>query len=143
RVKKLVTDAWLRAVANRTPTKKGAVILNRLLDAEDDRGYTRSKAERMLRGRLKRADLPQPLANQVIEGVLVDFVWIKQRLIVEVDGYDTHGDRSAFERDRRRDQVLTAAGYRVIRITWRQLTQEPLAVIARLAQALLHLPVAA
>ncbi|HEY2768993.1 MAG TPA: type IV toxin-antitoxin system AbiEi family antitoxin domain-containing protein, partial [Solirubrobacteraceae bacterium] len=46
RVKKLVTDAWLRAVANRTPTKKGAVILNRLLDAEDDRGYTRSKAER-------------------------------------------------------------------------------------------------
>ncbi|HEY2771917.1 MAG TPA: DUF559 domain-containing protein, partial [Solirubrobacteraceae bacterium] len=143
RVKKLVTDAWLRAVANRTPTKKGAVILNRLLDAEDDRGYTRSKAERILRGQLKRADLPQPLANQFIEGQLVDFVWIKQRLIVEVDGYGTHRDRVAFERDRRRDQVLTAAGYRVIRITWRQLTQEPLAVIARIAQALLQVPLAA
>jgi very-short-patch-repair endonuclease len=44
----------------------------------------------------------------------------------------------SFERDRRRDQVLVAAGWRVIRITWRQLTKEPLAVLARLAMALAH-----
>jgi very-short-patch-repair endonuclease len=92
---------------------------------------------------VKRAGLEQPLSNHHLHGHLVDFVWLEQRLIVEVDGYDTHRDRAAFERDRRRDQILTAAGYRVIRITWRQLTQEPLAVIARIAQALIHLPLAA
>jgi hypothetical protein len=32
--------------------------------------------------------------------------------------------------------VLVAAGYRVIRVTWRQLMDEPLAVVTRLAQAL-------
>jgi very-short-patch-repair endonuclease len=63
-------------------------------------------------------------------------------LIVEVDGYATHGDRAAFESDRRRDQILTAAGFRVIRITWRQLTEQPYEVIARLAVAL-QAPVAA
>lgn len=56
--------------------------------------------------------------------------------MVEVDGYAFHGDRAAFERDRRRDQLLTAHGLRVIRVTWRQLQSEPLAVIARIAQAL-------
>jgi very-short-patch-repair endonuclease len=53
--------------------------------------------------------------------------------VVEVDGYAYHGSRAAFERDRRRDADLTAAGYRVVRITWRQLTSEPHAVVARLA----------
>ncbi|MBV9838606.1 MAG: hypothetical protein JO156_10815 [Solirubrobacterales bacterium] len=46
------------------------------------------------------------------------------------------GNRAAFERDRRRDQILTAHGYRVIRITWRQLTREPFAVVVRVAAAL-------
>ena len=42
----------------------------------------------------------------------------------------------AFERDRKRDQILVAAGYRVIRVTWRQLTEEPMAVMVRIGQAL-------
>jgi very-short-patch-repair endonuclease len=56
--------------------------------------------------------------------------------VLEVDGHTFHGHRTAFERDRKRDQVLVAAGYRVIRVTYKQLLDEPLAVIARLAQAL-------
>ena len=47
------------------------------------------------------------------------------RLVIELDGYETHGTRRAFEQDRERDRKLQAAGYRVIRITWRQLTDEP------------------
>jgi len=42
------------------------------------------------------------------------------KLIVEVDGHAFHGHRAAFEHDRRRDQVLAGAGYRVIRVTWRR-----------------------
>ena len=78
----------------------------------------------------------QPSSNAPLCGFSVDFVWPASRLVVEVDGYGFHGDRAAFERDRRRDQVLVAAGYRVIRATWRQLEHEPLGVVARLAAAL-------
>jgi very-short-patch-repair endonuclease len=63
-------------------------------------------------------------------------VWPKQRLIVEVDGYTYHRHRAAFERDRRRDQQLIAAGYRIIRVTWIQLRDHPIAVITTIAQAL-------
>ena len=47
-----------------------------------------------------------------------------------------HGHRSAFERDRKRDQVMLANGLRVIRVTDRQLKYEPVAVAARIAMAL-------
>jgi len=56
--------------------------------------------------------------------------------VVEVDGYAYHSHRNAFERDRRRDADLAAAGYRVIRVTWRQLIREPEAVLVRLVLAL-------
>jgi very-short-patch-repair endonuclease len=72
----------------------------------------------------------------MLHGFLVDFLWPGANLIVEVDGYGTHGTRRAFENDRRRDQVHVANGYVVIRVTWAQLQNEPLAVIARIAQAL-------
>ena len=67
----------------------------------------------------------------------VDFLWRDARLIVETDGHATHGTREAFERDRLRDQRLIAAGWRVVRITWRQLTEEPERV-ARLIVGLLE-----
>jgi very-short-patch-repair endonuclease len=38
--------------------------------------------------------------------------------------------------DRARDAELQARGYRVMRVTWRHLVEEPEAVIARVAQAL-------
>jgi very-short-patch-repair endonuclease len=69
-------------------------------------------------------------------GYVIDCVWEDRRLIVEFDGYGVHGHRRAFESDRRRDAVLAAAGYVVIRITWLQLTREPYAVLATVAAAL-------
>lgn len=71
-----------------------------------------------------------------IEGKRVDAWWPAHNLIVEIDGYAVHGHRQAFERDRATDQRLVAAGYRVMRITWRQLTERPLLVAANLAAAL-------
>ncbi len=66
----------------------------------------------------------------------MDFLWRAERLVVEVDGYAFHSSRNAFERDRRRDAELGAQGFRVIRVTWRQIVEEPEAVIATLAVAL-------
>jgi predicted transcriptional regulator of viral defense system len=68
--------------------------------------------------------------------VRVDFLWRAQRLIVETDGRTHHRTGRAFETDRRRDQRLTLAGWRVVRITWRQVKSTP-AVTARLIAGLL------
>jgi hypothetical protein len=66
-----------------------------------------------------------PIVNGTIEGFEVDFHWPDARLIVETDGHEHHGTRAAFERDRARDQALTAAGWTVLRFTYRQVLEEP------------------
>jgi very-short-patch-repair endonuclease len=95
---------------------------------------TRSEAERRLLKLIQRARLPRPATNVRVAGWEVDAFWPAERLVVEVDGYAYHGNRAAFERDRRKDAALVAAGYTVIRITWRQLADEPFAVVALLAR---------
>lgn len=136
RVQRLVTDSALERVIERTPTLKGSSAIRELLRAEEDSGYTRSEAERRMRRLVAAAGLDQPLTNTRLLGHEVDFLWPDQRLVVEVDGYQFHGHRRGFERDRRRDQQLVAAGYRVVRVTWIQLRDGPIAVITSIAQAL-------
>ena len=66
----------------------------------------------------------------------VDLLWPQERLIVEIDGYAYHGSRAAFERDRRRDARLLAAGYRVLRVSWRQIADDSDELVATLTHAL-------
>jgi very-short-patch-repair endonuclease len=119
---------------DRAPGRSGTATLRALL--EDEPTFTRSEAERRLRRLILDGGLPPPETNVRLLGFEVDFVWPGAKLVVEVDGHAFHAHRAAFERDRERDQALVAAGYRVIRVTWRQLEREPLAVLARIAQAL-------
>ena len=119
---------------DRAPGRSGTATLRALLN--DEPTLTRSEAERRLRRLIRDAGLPPPESNVRLLGFEVDFVWRAARLVVEVDGHAFHAHRAAFERDRERDQALVAAGFRVIRVTWRQLEREPLAVMARIAQAL-------
>ena len=97
---------------------------------------TRSEAERRLLGLVRAARLPRPETNVRVAGYEVDFLWRDHRLVVEVDGFAYHATRQAFERDRVRDATLQAAGYHVVRLTWRQVATEPHAVVARLASLL-------
>lgn len=101
----------------------------------DHGDLTRSEAERKLKRIIRQAGLPRPETNARVAGYEVDFLWRAQRLVVEVDGYATHGHRLAFERDHAKQQALAAANYRVSRVTWRQLG-DPYRVVAALAQAL-------
>jgi len=110
--------------------------LRRVLSEDLRPALTRSEAERRLLDLLRAAGLPPTAVNARIGRYEVDLLWRPQRLVVEVDGYAYHGTRAAFERDRRRDAELQAAGHRVIRVTWRQLVEEPEAVVDRIAQAL-------
>ncbi|MGB9186222.1 MAG: DUF559 domain-containing protein [Solirubrobacteraceae bacterium] len=133
---KLVTDRDLDAALALRPIRAGAARLRRVLENEGGRMVTRSEGERRMRALLAAAQLPVPEVNARLHGFEVDFLWRAQRLVVEFDGRQFHAHPAAFERDRRRDQVLLAAGFRVLRVTWRQLEEEPVALVVRIGQAL-------
>ena len=86
---------------------------------------TKTELERRFRRFLRQRRLPLPETNQRMPFGEADCVWRAQRLVVELDGYDVHRSRSAFERDRLRDREALLAGWRVIRVTWRQLRDHP------------------
>lgn len=117
-----------------TDGRRGAKALRAAL--EDGPGFTRSEAERTLLRLLERAGLPRPQTNVSIHPYEVDALWPEQRLVVEVDGYAAHSSRRAFERDRRKNAALQAQGYRVLRVSYRQLTREPERTVATLTTLL-------
>ena len=113
-----------------------SAALRRAIESETEPALTRSEAESRLLELVRKARLPSPRTNVKVGAYEVDALWPDRRLIVEVDGFAFHSTRAAFERDRLRDANLHAAGHRVMRVTWRQITHEPEALIARLAAAL-------
>jgi very-short-patch-repair endonuclease len=102
----------------------------------EERRMTRSEAERKLLALIRSAGLPMPKTNVKVAGHEVDLHWPDHDLVVEFDSWTYHSTRAAFERDRRRDADLQLAGQRVLRVTHRQLSGEPVALIARCAAAL-------
>jgi very-short-patch-repair endonuclease len=136
RVAGLVDESDLWAVLDRCRGRRGAPRLRHLLADGHGPSLTRSEAERRLLELLSADGLPRPETNVRIGRYEVDFLWRAERLVVEVDGFAFHGTRTAFERDRIRDGDLQAAGYAVLRITWRQIVDTPQAALARIAQTL-------
>lgn len=100
----------------------------------------RSDFETLALPQLLDLGLPRPDSNVPIhidgERFLVDFLWEEERVIVETDGRETHETPTAFQDDRRRDQFLAAAGYRVLRVTWNQIHGDTAGVLGRISRAL-------
>lgn len=86
---------------------------------------TRSELEARLLELVRAAGFPEPAVNARLAGYEVDLLWQDARLVVEADGAEFHASRAAMERDRRRDARLAARGYRVLRVTWTQVTRRP------------------
>lgn len=109
-------------------------------ETTEPRPRLRSRLEARLLPCLIEEGLPAPRTNVelLIDGrrLEVDLLWEKQRLAIETDGEETHGTSAAFQRDRWRDQLLVAAGYRTARVTWAQVRDEPTAVVNRIARML-------
>lgn len=126
----------LERVIERAPGRPAATRLRVALAAYIDAPPppTRKELERTAFTVFARAGLPKPAVNVLVHtaaGPLeVDFCWADRRLIVEMDSFEFHGTRAAFERDRRRDLLLRASGWATLRITWRQLSERPAEVIA-------------
>lgn len=126
----------LRAAVATRPGRSGNRLLRCLPGQGDGPAFTRSEAEDRLFALVRKVGLPIPATNVSLRSYEVDFLWRRERLVVEVDGFAFHSSRRRFENDRSRDAALTARGFRVMRVTWRQLIDEPDTVLVRIAQAL-------
>lgn len=145
--RKLVTQHELRVVLVEAAARgrNGVGVLRRVLDRMSP-GYvpTASELEDLVVKVLAAAGLPEPARQRHVGGTVapigrVDFYYPDVRLVIEADSERWHGGWVQQEADRRRDLLLTASGIRVLRVTWRQLKNEPsvftAAVRAVLAEA--------
>lgn len=85
----------------------------------------------------RRTGMPLPSVNVLVEGHLVDFLWPRERVIVETDSWGFHGDPGSFERDHETDVDLIAAGYDVHHATCKMLEHDPDPFITNVRRALL------
>ena len=102
----------------------------------DDPATIRSGLERRFRALVRAAGLPAPAMNFNVAGFELDAYWPSHRFAVELDVYETHGSRAAFERDRLRQEDLKLVGVEMTRVTGARMEREPMAVAARLATLL-------
>ncbi|WP_210495552.1 type IV toxin-antitoxin system AbiEi family antitoxin domain-containing protein [Patulibacter sp. SYSU D01012] len=123
--------------------RRGAAVVRRLAHEAAGGafgGLTRNELELLFVEAAHVGGLPVPVMNapMVLAGrpVVLDAVWWHDRVVVELDGWETHGTRAAFEADRQRDAELLRAGYRVVRFTWRRVVSEPDVVVATLRDVL-------
>jgi very-short-patch-repair endonuclease len=122
----------LEAIVELHRGRAGAGVLARVLRAHRPGStITRSELEERFLALCRRRRLPQPEVNVPLLDYTVDFLWSDVGLIVEVDGYASHGTRRAFQSDRERDSRLTVAGYKVLRFTWWDVTRRPAVVADR------------
>ena len=133
-------DAALLRARRRRGISALRLILEDWRSNDDTVPDVRSDFEALVLPRLLAMGLPRPACNKTLqlggERLMVDFLWEEQRVVVETDGAQTHGTPVAFQRDRRRDQILVAAGYRVARATWDQMRHELDSVVSRIRLAL-------
>ncbi|MEX0848465.1 MAG: DUF559 domain-containing protein [Ilumatobacteraceae bacterium] len=106
-----------------------------------DQGDADSRLETRMAEVRSRYGLPHLTFHAIAAGYEVDFLVTGTQIVIECDGHESHGlDRDQFEFDRLRGAHLSAAGFIVVHVTWRQLEHQPrrtaediLAVIRRWA----------
>jgi len=103
---------------------------------QPDPAFTRSRFEQRFRRLIRAAGLPAPSMNFNVAGYELDAYWPDLRFAVELDLFETHGSRAAFERDRLRQEELKLLGIEIVRITRPRLQREPEAVVRNLAALL-------
>ncbi len=125
------------------PRRRGAKQLRRALGPW--RRYRpgikiRSRMEAKMLPLLTEAALPIPETNAKVrvgrKTYEVDFLWRRQKLVIETDGGRFHDNPAAGSRDSERNHALSAAGYAIPRLGWEDLRDRPGATMAELRRAL-------
>jgi very-short-patch-repair endonuclease len=123
------------------PGRAGSTRLRRILDG---RGKGAAPLEFPLEVKmwrfLKKSRLPRPVRQHEVRisgrRYRIDFAWPDRKVALECDGYDTHGGRVAFRRDRRKLAALSSDGWLVIPVTWDDATKRPNEKLSELSAAL-------
>jgi len=140
-VRQLTSRVSVPQLLDRHRGRRGIGLVRSILARREPAGITENDFEELFVAFLDAHGLPRPLFNATLplRGRLLrpDCMWERQRLLVELDGRATHGTERAFERDRERDRILLAEGWRSTRVTWLQLRDEPQALAADLRGLLL------
>ncbi|MCP9489626.1 MAG: endonuclease domain-containing protein [Solirubrobacteraceae bacterium MAG38_C4-C5] len=133
----------LQPLLDRHARRPGVPALNRALEEHRPETHrTRNDLEELLVHLCRQADLPLPTALNAsldlpgVGRIEPDAIWREHKVIVEVDGFETHGTRAMFESDRVRDAELQILGWRVLRTTWLQLERAPHEFLDRLRRLL-------
>ena len=132
-VLRLYDHLSLPTLLHRYPRRPGSRALRVALDKRNAGSTrTRSELEELLLELVDELGLQRPELNVTLqldgETIEIDALWRAERIAVELDSRQFHDTPLAFERERRRDRRLSAAGWRPVRITWRQITEERAAV---------------
>jgi very-short-patch-repair endonuclease len=135
--KRLATTPALLDVLARGSGHNGTRRLRQALLIVHPQGVlTRSELERRALRMVRAHRLPIPEVNARLGGYEVDFLWRERRLVVETDGGAWHSTSAQRERDTRKAANLIAAGWTVLRLTWRQVVHEPHWAASRIEGAL-------
>jgi len=102
----------------------------------DEPAFVRSRTEKRFLDLLRRSGLPVPATNVNVAGFELDAYWERERFVVELDVFETHGTRAAFERDRLREDDLQLLGIEMTRVTGPRLEGDPAAVVRRVGEHL-------
>lgn len=124
------------ALLARYPGRPGTPRLRAILATDTPPALTRSEAEERFLALVRTAELPEPRVNVRVHGFEADFYWAAHRIVVEIDGLAYHTAPTAQQRDRHRDSSLGAAGIRVLRFTWADLTSRRDVTLGKVAMAL-------
>lgn len=134
----LIDSAGFPALVASHAGRPGAPVLRAALLGDGGIVLTRSEAEERLLALILEHGLPQPQVNVPVEGLEVDFYWPDLKLVIEADGFAYHNRRGSFENDHQRDLELKARGFTVMRVTWRQLVEEPKATAGLINRSFGH-----
>lgn len=117
--------------------RRGAGVLRRVLD---ERALGRARPDGLLEARfarvLREGSLPAPVFQYRVGRYRVDFAYPELRIAIEVDGFEVHGTPAALQADLERQNTLVAAGWTVLRFTWRDVVRRPAWVAAQVAALL-------
>jgi hypothetical protein len=129
----LLDVAAIEAILERRRGAPGTAALSQALEIYRDPVFARSRPERLFLDLVKKAGLPRPAINVYVAGHEIDAYWERERFAVEVDGWEAHRTRTAFENDPVRQEDLKLAGIDSIRLTARRIEREPSQIAERLA----------
>ena len=124
-------EAYCRAAGSHGSARSGE-LLRACADRAD------SAAERRLTTLLRRAGLTGFVVAHPFGHTWIDVAFPHARVAIEVDGWAWHTDPARFAADREKGNALVEAGWTLLRFTWRDLTDRPDRVVARVRSAVLR-----